>query len=129
VTVHVAVELDVREDGEQANVDGAGVGKAAAVRLIGDVAEDPLSDAVTVADWLEEMVAAAKEKVAEDAEAGTVTVAGALRIGLFSEIVTETLLVTTADRATVHVEVLPEVIVAGVHASEETVGEGAAGAP
>ena len=62
------------------------------------------------------MLAAVREKVAEDAEAGTVTAGGALRIGLFSEIVTETLLVTAADRATVQVEVLPEVIVAGVHA-------------
>ena len=75
------------------------------------------------------MLAAVREKVADDAEAGTVTAGGPLRIGLFSEIVTETLLVTAADRATVQVEVLPEVIVAGVHAREVTVGEGAAGAP
>jgi len=49
VTVHVALELDVREDGEQASVEGAGRA-AAAARLIGDVAVDPFSDAVTMAD-------------------------------------------------------------------------------
>ena len=43
------------------------------------------------------MLAAVREKVADDAEAGTVTAGGALRIGLFSEIVTETLLVTAAE--------------------------------
>src|SRR5437867_991720 len=74
------------------------------------VAEVPLREAVTVADWLEETEPAEAVKEAEEDAAATVTEAGTVSVVLLEERATLAPPVGAAwERVTVQVEVPPEI--------------------
>ena len=110
----------------EGQIEQGHVALAAAVIISEADCEEPFKAATIVADWELGAVPAVARKLAEDADAGTLTEAGTLRTELLSEIRTVTPpLGAAADRLTVQIPLEPEASVVGEHTSDETVTAGA----
>ena len=118
VTVQVLLAEELRLVGEHASE----VSVAGATRLMDTVWEEPLRDAVRVADWSEETVPAVAVKVADVDPAATVTDDGTVNAALLLDIVTAALVVAAVDRVTVQPLDAPELTFAGEHCSPATSG-------
>jgi hypothetical protein len=122
VTVQVELAPEAMLDGAHANDDTVGT-TTGAVTVTEAVLELPFRVAVTVTAWLVVTVPAVAVKLAVMAPAATVADDGTVNAALLSEIATAVPPAGAAcDMVTVQVELAPEAMLAGVHASDDTVG-------
>ena len=93
-----------------------------AVMVMAAVADDPLSEAVTVADWLDVTDPPTTVKLATFEPAATVTEEGVVNAELLSLSDTDIELDPACARVTVQVEAAPEAMLLGEHCKLDTVG-------
>jgi hypothetical protein len=129
VTVHVALPLGDRLEGEHASAESFAL-TVGATTVSAAEAEDPFSDALTVTAWFVVTDPAAALNVAVVAPEATVTEAGTVRAEELSESATTAPpLGAAAESVTEQAELAPDATLEGEHWIAETVAWAAGGAP